>query len=105
MKKKLNFLFKFNFHFISFSKRFGPDVDLGPLTTLPNIITEWTSENVHRFLVTLGFKEEADTFLEKDINGLSLMLLTRYDFIHSLSINLGPAIRLLGIVNRLHEEL
>ncbi|XP_027206226.2 uncharacterized protein LOC113799735 [Dermatophagoides pteronyssinus] len=86
-------------------KRFGPDVDLGPLTTLPNIITEWTSENVHRFLVTLGFKEEADTFLEKDINGLSLMLLTRYDFIHSLSINLGPAIRLLGIVNRLHEEL
>ncbi|OTF74595.1 hypothetical protein BLA29_015067, partial [Euroglyphus maynei] len=85
--------------------RFGPDVDLGPLTLLPNVITDWTSENVHRFLATLGFKEEADIFLTKDVNGLSLMLLTRYDFLHALSIKTGPAIRLLGIVNRLHEEL
>ncbi|KAH9497170.1 hypothetical protein DERF_013174 [Dermatophagoides farinae] len=86
-------------------KRFGPDVDLGPLTSLPNIITEWTSENVHRFLATLGFNDEADMFLMKDINGLSLMLLTRHDFLNALSIKTGPAIRLLGIVNRLHEEL
>lgn len=72
---------------------------------MPNIITEWTSENVHRFLATLGFNDEADMFLMKDINGLSLMLLTRHDFLNALSIKTGPAIRLLGIVNRLHEEL
>lgn len=88
-----------------YSPKFGSNIDLKPLTSLPDNILEWTAEEVYFFFSAIGYENEANTFLKNNINGLILMLLDRKDFLNSLQLKMGPAIHLYGLVSILHDQL
>ncbi|KAM7286463.1 uncharacterized protein ISCGN_030270 [Ixodes scapularis] len=65
----------------------------------------WSIDEVEKFLVHVGFPEQASAFREQEIDGRSLLLLKRSDVLTGLSIKLGPALKIYNHIKRLQTGL
>ncbi|XP_041914204.1 sterile alpha motif domain-containing protein 13-like isoform X1 [Alosa sapidissima] len=56
--------------------------------------SEWAVTDVVDYFKAAGFEEQADAFKDQEIDGKSLLLMTRNDVLTGLSIKLGPALKI-----------
>jgi len=75
------------------------DTSLQPKSKKPSA---WTFEEVEQFVIGLGFKAEAAYFRKQEIDGRSLLLLTRKDVLNCFK--LGPAIKLYHLISHLNAS-
>ncbi|KAE8609424.1 hypothetical protein XENTR_v10011807 [Xenopus tropicalis] len=54
----------------------------------------WAVDDVVNYFKTAGFEEQASAFKEQEIDGKSLLLMTRNDVLTGLSLKLGPALKI-----------
>ncbi|XP_071421894.1 sterile alpha motif domain-containing protein 13 [Pithys albifrons albifrons] len=55
---------------------------------------DWAVTDVVNYFRTAGFEEQANAFQEQEIDGKSLLLMTRNDVLTGLSLKLGPALKI-----------
>uniref|UniRef100_A0A8B9UB14 Sterile alpha motif domain containing 13 n=2 Tax=Galloanserae TaxID=1549675 RepID=A0A8B9UB14_9AVES len=55
---------------------------------------DWAVIDVVNYFRTAGFEEQASAFQEQEIDGKSLLLMTRNDVLTGLSLKLGPALKI-----------
>ncbi|CAC5396251.1 unnamed protein product [Mytilus coruscus] len=56
--------------------------------------SKWTTDDVVQFIISVGFKDQAEAFREQEIDGQSLLLMKRSDVLTGLDIRLGPALKI-----------
>ncbi|MEE6494670.1 hypothetical protein FKM82_001834, partial [Ascaphus truei] len=54
----------------------------------------WAVDDVVSYFRTAGFEEQASAFQDQEIDGKSLLLMTRNDVLTGLSLKLGPALKM-----------
>ncbi|XP_075471785.1 sterile alpha motif domain-containing protein 13 isoform X1 [Ascaphus truei] len=54
----------------------------------------WAVADVVSYFRTAGFEEQASAFQDQEIDGKSLLLMTRNDVLTGLSLKLGPALKM-----------
>lgn len=54
----------------------------------------WGVTDVVNYFKATGFEEQATAFQDQEIDGKSLLLMTRNDVLTGLSIKLGPALKI-----------
>ncbi|XP_043936163.1 sterile alpha motif domain-containing protein 13 [Protopterus annectens] len=54
----------------------------------------WAVEDVVSYFKRVGFEEQSTAFQEQEIDGKSLLLMTRNDVLTGLAIKLGPALKI-----------
>ncbi|KAG5848020.1 sterile alpha motif domain-containing protein 13-like [Anguilla anguilla] len=54
----------------------------------------WAVADVVEYFRAAGFQEQASAFQDQEIDGKSLLLMTRNDVLTGLSIKLGPALKI-----------
>ncbi|KAM9325487.1 sterile alpha motif domain-containing protein 13 [Gastrophryne carolinensis] len=54
----------------------------------------WAVDDVVSYFSANGFEEQASAFREQEIDGKSLLLMTRNDVLTGLSLKLGPALKI-----------
>uniref|UniRef100_A0A672SFX0 Sterile alpha motif domain-containing protein 13-like n=1 Tax=Sinocyclocheilus grahami TaxID=75366 RepID=A0A672SFX0_SINGR len=54
----------------------------------------WAVADVVNYFKATGFEEQANAFQDQEIDGKSLLLMTRNDVLTGLSIKLGPALKI-----------
>lgn len=62
--------------------------------------SEWTTEEVYNFFSS-KFPDYASVFKDQDIDGRSLLLMTRSDVVNGLQLKMGPALKIYGHVKKL----
>nr|XP_054388412.1 sterile alpha motif domain-containing protein 13 isoform X2 [Pongo abelii] len=55
---------------------------------------DWAVMDVVNYFRTVGFEEQANAFQEQEIDGKSLLLMTRNDVLTGLQLKLGPALKI-----------
>ncbi|XP_030062587.1 sterile alpha motif domain-containing protein 13 [Microcaecilia unicolor] len=55
---------------------------------------DWAVVDVVNYFRSAGFEEQAIAFQEQEIDGKSLLLMTRSDVLTGLSLKLGPALKI-----------
>ncbi|XP_061094764.1 sterile alpha motif domain-containing protein 13 [Conger conger] len=55
---------------------------------------DWAVTDVVNYFKAAGFEEQANAFQDQEIDGKSLLLMTRNDVLTGLSIKLGPALKI-----------
>ncbi|XP_029473828.1 sterile alpha motif domain-containing protein 13 isoform X2 [Rhinatrema bivittatum] len=55
---------------------------------------DWAVADVVNYFQSAGFEEQASAFQEQEIDGKSLLLMTRSDVLTGLSLKLGPALKI-----------
>ncbi|XP_036410441.1 sterile alpha motif domain-containing protein 13 [Megalops cyprinoides] len=55
---------------------------------------DWAVTDVVNYFKAAGFDEQANAFQDQEIDGKSLLLMTRNDVLTGLSIKLGPALKI-----------
>uniref|UniRef100_A0A452QJS0 Sterile alpha motif domain containing 13 n=1 Tax=Ursus americanus TaxID=9643 RepID=A0A452QJS0_URSAM len=55
---------------------------------------DWAVMDVVNYFRTAGFEEQASAFQEQEIDGKSLLLMTRNDVLTGLQLKLGPALKI-----------
>ncbi|KAG7487769.1 hypothetical protein MATL_G00026890 [Megalops atlanticus] len=55
---------------------------------------DWAVTDVVNYFKAVGFDEQANAFQDQEIDGKSLLLMTRNDVLTGLSIKLGPALKI-----------
>lgn len=94
------------------SHRFCPAVDQYPPhwedlpvdESIPNI-ADWSAARMSQYLVQNGIKETvAKVFFDQEIDGASVLVLTRKDVLHSLGMKLGPALKVYQHIRRLQTR-
>ncbi|XP_008137693.2 sterile alpha motif domain-containing protein 13 [Eptesicus fuscus] len=55
---------------------------------------DWAVVDVVNYFRTAGFEEQANAFQEQEIDGKSLLLMTRNDVLTGLQLKLGPALKI-----------
>jgi len=94
------------------SHRFCPSVDQYPPhwedlpvdESIPNI-ADWSAARMSQYLVQNGIKEcVAKVFFDQEIDGASVLVLTRKDVLHSLGMKLGPALKVYQHIRRLQTR-
>nr|XP_023674796.1 sterile alpha motif domain-containing protein 13-like isoform X2 [Paramormyrops kingsleyae] len=55
---------------------------------------DWAVADVVDYFKAAGFEEQAAAFKDQEIDGKSLLLMTRNDVLTGLSIKLGPALKI-----------
>ncbi|KAJ8305725.1 hypothetical protein KUTeg_016270 [Tegillarca granosa] len=63
--------------------------------------SKWNVTDVVNFFSKVGFKEQAESFKEQEIDGQSLLLMKRMDVLTGLNIKLGPALKIYQHVMKL----
>lgn len=71
-----------------------------PLAKYPDA-SKWKVADVVNFFAKLGFKEQASSFQDQEIDGQSLLLLKRSDVLTGLNLKLGPALKIYQHVAKL----
>lgn len=71
---------------------------------VPNA-THWPVEQVVQYFNEKGFQENSDVFRQQDIDGTSLLMLTRNDVLCGLQLKLGPALKMYKHVRILQTRL
>merc|ERR1719452_439612 len=67
--------------------------DLPVDVSIPDI-SGWSPARMSQYLVQNGVKETvAKVFFDQELDGASVLVLTRKDVLHSLGIKLGPALK------------
>ncbi|XP_012672963.1 sterile alpha motif domain-containing protein 13 [Clupea harengus] len=56
--------------------------------------SDWAVTDVVDYFKAAGFEEQATAFKDQEIDGKSLLLMTRNDVLTGLSIKLGPALKI-----------
>ncbi|XP_030640849.1 sterile alpha motif domain-containing protein 13 isoform X2 [Chanos chanos] len=56
--------------------------------------SHWAVADVVNYFKATGFEEQANAFQDQEIDGKSLLLMTRNDVLTGLSIKLGPALKI-----------
>ncbi|KAL2097781.1 hypothetical protein ACEWY4_006988 [Coilia grayii] len=56
--------------------------------------SEWAVNDVVDYFKAAGFEEQASAFKDQEIDGKSLLLMTRNDVLTGLCIRLGPALKI-----------
>lgn len=80
----------------------------GALDRYPDIVPDakgWSIDEVERFLVHVGFPDQATAFRDQEIDGRSLLLMKRSDVLTGLSLKLGPALKIYNHIKRLQTGL
>ncbi|KAG8437208.1 hypothetical protein GDO86_008052 [Hymenochirus boettgeri] len=54
----------------------------------------WAVDDVVNYFKVAGFEEQAGAFKDQEIDGKSLLLMTRNDVLTGLSLKLGPALKI-----------
>ncbi|XP_073500095.1 sterile alpha motif domain-containing protein 13 isoform X1 [Phyllobates terribilis] len=54
----------------------------------------WAIDDVVNYFKAAGFEEQAAAFRDQEIDGKSLLLMTRNDVLTGLSLKLGPALKI-----------
>ncbi|XP_005095868.1 atherin isoform X2 [Aplysia californica] len=73
------------------------DFHLSPLAGYESVYPDasnWTVDDVVKYLSSVGFSEEAKIFREQEIDGVALLLLKRADVLKGLELKLGPALKI-----------
>ncbi|XP_078500889.1 sterile alpha motif domain-containing protein 13 isoform X1 [Lissotriton helveticus] len=60
----------------------------------PPDLVDWAVADVYSYFRTAGFEEQARAFQDQEIDGKSLLLMTRNDVLTGLSLKLGPALKI-----------
>lgn len=60
----------------------------------PSDPAHWAVADVVNYFKATGFEEQANAFQDQEIDGKSLLLMTRNDVLTGLSIKLGPALKI-----------
>lgn len=68
---------------------------------MPAEPADWSCDDVETFVRFIGFPEQAATFREQEIDGISLLLLKRSDLLTGMGMKLGPAVKIYGHIQRL----
>lgn len=71
---------------------------------LPAQTSDWTVEDVHDFIKFIGFPDAAPSFSKHQIDGKSLLLLTRMDILTGFGFKLGHAIKIYAHIFCLQER-
>ncbi|CAL4062300.1 unnamed protein product [Meganyctiphanes norvegica] len=71
---------------------------------VPNA-THWGIDQVVQYFDEKGFEENSHVFRQQDIDGTSLLMLTRNDVLCSLQLKLGPALKIYKHVRILQTRL
>ncbi|XP_072275664.1 sterile alpha motif domain-containing protein 13 isoform X2 [Pyxicephalus adspersus] len=56
--------------------------------------SHWAVDDVVGYFMANGFEEQASAFKDQEIDGKSLLLMTRNDVLTGLSLKLGPALKI-----------
>nr|XP_054764343.1 histone acetyltransferase KAT6B-like [Lytechinus pictus] len=72
-----------------------------PGTNVPKHPAKWSLDDVVKLMQERGFKEQAETFRDQEIDGHALLLLRRADVLTGLSFKLGPALKIYEIISKL----
>lgn len=67
-------------------------------------LESWSPDEVAAFILSKGFKDEANLFKTQSVDGISLLLMQRTDFTYGLKIKLGPALKIYDQVCRLKRD-
>ncbi|XP_013413244.1 histone acetyltransferase KAT6B [Lingula anatina] len=67
--------------------------------------SRWTIEDVAKYFKKAGFAEQAECFMEQEIDGASLLLMKRSDVLTGLSIKLGPALKIYNLITQLQTNV
>lgn len=70
------------------------------ITGIPDA-TNWSIEDVEKYLCSVGFTDQAKSFREQEIDGRSLLLMKRNDVLTGLALKLGPALKIYNYVKQL----
>ena len=62
---------------------------------------DWSCDDVETFVRFIGYSDQAATFRDQEIDGVSLLLLKRSDLLTGMDLKLGPAVKIYGHVQRL----
>ncbi|XP_065057114.1 polycomb protein Scm-like isoform X2 [Rhopilema esculentum] len=73
---------------------------LSHITTSPR---SWSVENVAEFLEKTDLKDYANIFRDNDIDGKAMLLLKRDIVINYMGLKIGPAVKLLDLIDELNE--
>uniref|UniRef100_A0A1B6FEX3 PHD-type domain-containing protein n=1 Tax=Cuerna arida TaxID=1464854 RepID=A0A1B6FEX3_9HEMI len=71
--------------------------------TIPDA-KHWTTNQVYQYFSTHFKPDLAQVFKDQDIDGQSLLLMKRMDILTSLSLKLGPALKVYGHVRKLQTR-
>ncbi|XP_018589783.1 sterile alpha motif domain-containing protein 13 [Scleropages formosus] len=72
------------------SKNTGSSMENGQ----PADPADWAIADVVNYFRAAGFEEQANAFEDQEIDGKSLLLMTRNDVLTGLTIKLGPALKI-----------
>eukprot|EP00079_Xenopus_tropicalis_P023577 XP_012816011.1 PREDICTED: sterile alpha motif domain-containing protein 13 isoform X1 [Xenopus tropicalis] len=89
-KQHLKLDLKFILNCMYSTKVFDSSVENGR----PPDPAHWAVDDVVNYFKTAGFEEQASAFKEQEIDGKSLLLMTRNDVLTGLSLKLGPALKI-----------
>ncbi|XP_013118849.1 polyhomeotic-like protein 2 [Stomoxys calcitrans] len=67
-------------------------------------VKNWTVDEVHDYFLK-QFPNEAGVFKDQEIDGRSLLLLTRSDVVKKLPLKLGPSLRLYSVILKIQTQL
>lgn len=67
-------------------------------------VSQWSTQDVGDYLRHMGFDQEAESFQEQDIDGKSLLLLSRNDVLCRFNFKLGPAVKIFAYIYSLQEK-
>ncbi|XP_046851077.1 histone acetyltransferase KAT6A-like [Xenia sp. Carnegie-2017] len=74
------------------------------IASKPKNAFSWNKADVVEYIRSLGFSKEAMVFDEQDIDGPSLMLMSRTDLVKSLHFKLGPALKIYANIAKLQAQ-
>ncbi|CAB4002524.1 histone acetyltransferase KAT6A-like, partial [Paramuricea clavata] len=75
-----------------------------PVSSRPKSAFNWDKTDVVEYIKSLGFPKEAAVFEEQEIDGPSLMLMSRTDLVTSLQFKLGPALKIYANIAKLQVQ-
>lgn len=78
--------------------------DPKPFNGLSTNVLKWSCQDVNLFLNSIGFVSCAQFALDNQVDGMSLLLLSRQDIISRFPIKLGPALKLHAFLTRIRNE-
>ncbi|XP_021948960.1 remodeling and spacing factor 1 [Folsomia candida] len=69
--------------------------------SFPDDLRLWSKEEVERYFIHKGLKEEASNLLHLEVDGYALLLLQREDIVSGMGFRLGPALKVYRLINEL----
>ncbi|XP_065571510.1 polyhomeotic-like protein 2 [Artemia franciscana] len=65
---------------------------------------KWTCNDVYDYFVKVGFKREAETFKEEEVNGITLLVMHRSDLVKGLGLKIGPSVEIFRHILKMQSK-